>query len=123
VCVPRPNKPINPGNSNADAPPSRSHVWTKYGAPGGAGSFSPETADVEITVEDITVIQSESDEAVSKYHERGSAAHIDYDSDYVPTPVFEVEKRWTVVRSIDGRSYTRVDEAVFVEIKPEIEPL
>lgn len=121
--MPRPNKPINPGNLDAPAPSSRSHSWTKYGAAGGAGSFSPEATDVEITVEDITVIQEETEEGVSKYHQRGTSAHIDYDSDYVPTPVFEVEKRWTVVRNIDGRSYTRADEAIFVEIKPEIEPL
>lgn len=121
--MPRPNKPINSGSRDAPTAPSRSHSWTKYGAPGGAGSFSPEPTDVEITVEDITVIQSESDSADSKYQVRGTAAHIDYETDYVPTPVFEVEKRWTVVRNINGRTFTRADDAVFVEIKPEVEPL
>lgn len=123
MSVPRPNKPINPGRLDAPSPSSRSHSWTKYGAPGGAGSFKDEEAEVEVTIDDITVIQSEPEDATSKYQVRASAAHIDYQDEYVPTPVFEVEKQWTVVRNIDGRTYTRTDDAVFVEIKPEVEPL
>ena len=115
--MPRPNKPINPGNLNAPTRSSRSHTWTKYGAPGGEASFSPEPTDVEVTVEDITVIQGSTDDGASKYQQRASSAHLDYENEYVPTPVFEVEKQWTVVRAVDGRIYTRTDEAVFVELK------
>ena len=121
--MPRPSKPINPGSLDGPTPSSRAHSWTKYGAPGGAASFADEETAVEVTVEDITVIQSEDDVAIPKYQARASAAHIDYDTDYVPTPVFEVEKRWTVVRSVEGRMYSRSDEAEFVEIKPLVDPL
>ncbi len=121
--MPRPNKPIDPGRLDAVAPSSRSHSWTKYGAPGGAGSFAEEETDVEVTIDDITVVESEPEGATSKYQVRASSAHIDYEDEYVPTPVFEVEKQWTVVRNIDGRTYTRTDDAVFVEIKPEVDPL
>lgn len=121
--MPRPNKPINPGRLDAPSRSSRSHSWTKYGSPGGAGSFSSDPADVEITVEDITVIQSEPGDSGSKWQTRTTAAHLDFEGDYVETPVFETEKQWTVVRNITDRTYTRSDDAVFVEIKPEVDPL
>ena len=121
--MPRPDKPIRPGRLNDPVSPSRSHAWTKHGGPGGQNGFRGAPSDLEIEVDDITVLQ-ESDELpeLTKYDSRASAAHLDYDEDYVETPVFEVERHWTVTRSIDGRMYTRSDAATYVEIKPEVPP-
>ena len=119
--MPRPDKPIRPGRLDDPVSPSRSHSWTKHGGPGGQNGFRAAPSDIEIEVDDITVVQDP--DAVpqpTKYDSRASTAHVAYD-DYVETPVFEVEKHWTVTRSIDGRIYTRSDAATFVEIRPSVQ--
>ena len=121
--MPRPDKPIRPGRLDDPVSPSRAQAWTKHGGPGGQTGFRGAPSDLEIEVDDITVVQ-ESEELpdATKYDARATAAHLLYDEDYVETPVFEVVRHWTVTRSIEGRTYTRSDAATYVEIKPEVPP-
>jgi hypothetical protein len=115
--MPRPNKPIQSGRLDDPLSPSRSHAWTKHGGPGGRGSYRSEPSEVEVTVDDVTIVQDVDPAPTSKYEQRSSAAHIDYGDEHVPPPRFEVEKQWTSTRTIEGRIYTRSDAASFVEIK------
>ena len=124
--MPRSDKPINPG-SGLDAPvsPSRGHGWTKHGGPetvdgyrGAPASGAP--GSTEVTVGDITVVTTDAVEVGSKWDQRGTSAHVPPGVDGEIQPVVrnvETRKEWTVVRSIDGRTYRRRDEASLIEVE------
>ncbi|MDJ0790618.1 MAG: hypothetical protein QNJ71_01860 [Acidimicrobiia bacterium] len=117
--MPRPDKPINPGRLNDPVASSRAHAWTKHGGPGGQTGFEDTPEEIEVEVDDLIIVHDGTVEQSSKWAQRSTAAHIDYGQEYVPTPVFEVEKQWTVARTVEGRTYTRSDSATYVEITPE----
>jgi hypothetical protein len=117
--MPRSDKPINSGNQlDAPVPGSRAHVWTKHGGPETADGFRGAPTSTEVTVDDITVVTTDMPEAVSKWDRRGTSAHLAPGGDDVQPVVRDVEVRreWTVVRSVEGRSYHRRDEVRFVEV-------
>ncbi len=117
----RPDKRISPGREHGqlDGPVSspRAHTWTKYGGPEtveGRGG-SPDT--VEVTVDDVTIIEREG-ETASKYMSRGTSAHGIHvpDAGHPPRRVSFV-KEWIVARTIEGRTYRRSDTLVMVELE------
>jgi len=115
--VPRPDKRIVPGpNLDAPARSSRSSSWTKYGGPetiGGRGAPS----EIEATVDDITVIETPMDEDLTKWDRRATAAHLPEVDEARPGVATEIRKEWDVDREVYGRTYRRVDTAVFVEVE------
>ena len=118
--MPRSDKPINSGY-RLDAPvsASRSHAWRKHGGPETVEGFRGAPTSTEVTVDDITVVETDVPEVASKWDQRGTSAHVPPGVDGEVQPVIrdvEVRKEWTVVRSVDGRSYRRRDEARFVEV-------
>ena len=115
--MPRPDKEINPGRLDGPISASRRYSWTKYGEAETADSSLDPADTVEITVDDITVTQS-SNELSSKYVTRGTAAH----GTGMPEPEFkrpasEYVKEWVVDRTVEGRTYRRVDRQIMVELK------
>jgi hypothetical protein len=118
--MPRSDKPINSGN-RLDAPvsASRAHAWRKHGGPETTDGFRGAPTSTEVTVDDITVVTADVPGAVSKWDQRGTSSHLPPGGDEDVQPVVrdvEVRKEWTVVRSVEGRSYHRRDEARFVEV-------
>jgi len=118
--VPRPDKRIVPGpNLNAPTSASRSASWTKYGGPetvDGRGAPS----QVEVTIDDITIVDTAVDEDVSKWDLRGTSAHVPEVEEAEPLrTITEIRKEWDVDRRIVGRTYRRTDTAMFVEVQVE----
>jgi hypothetical protein len=119
--MPRPNKRIIPGREHGqlDGPVSsaRAHTWTKYGGPETVEGRGDSPNTVEVTVDDVTVIEYEG-ETASKYVTRGTSAHgIDVpDAGHPPRPVSFV-KEWIVARTIEGRTYRRSDTLEMIELK------
>jgi hypothetical protein len=120
--MPRPDKEINPGRLDGPVSPSRSHSWSKYGVNGGSHRGAPsalEDTDDEIalTVDDITVVVH-SDDAPSKYSQRGAAAYGAGlpDNDVAPSPVVLVTE-WVTNRQVTDRTYRRSDELITVEVR------
>jgi hypothetical protein len=119
--VPRPDKRIVPGpDLNAPTAASRANSWTKYGGHetiDGRGAPS----QVEVTVDDITVVGPAVDEEVSKWDLRGTSAHLPEVEETEPTrTVTEIRKEWNVDRRIEGRTYRRTDTAMFVEVEVDV---
>jgi hypothetical protein len=118
--MPRPDKEFKPGlqGGRLDGPISPPvHSWTKYGGPETAETHRGSPSTIEVTVDDITVVERAED-AESKYTTRGTSAHdmvipgVDHRSRSV-----SFVKEWTVSRSVEGRTYRRSDELLIVKIE------
>lgn len=126
--MPRPDKPINSGAS-LDGPTTslRPQTWTKHGVMEStdppqddtgadvamAGESSVQAETVEVAVDDVTVVHRMPDAIPSKYAGRMSAAHLYTDAPADPMP--EPETEWVVERSIEGRTYRRIDTLTIVD--------
>ncbi len=119
--MPRPDKDIRPGDLDGPVSSPRAHSWTKYGGPEtieghrGAPSSVDESL-VEVTVDDITVTEYP-DAPSSKYMTRATAAHGVGVEDEVPKmrPV-DFVREWSVDRTVEGRTYRRIDQLRLVEL-------
>ncbi len=115
--MPRSDKPINPtGRLDDPVSSSRAVRWTKYGGIETADGVRGAPTTVEVTVDDITVID-EAPPTPSKWEQRGASAQIAADSP--SKPAVEPEKVWVVDRVIEGRTYRRTDALVAVELPSE----
>jgi hypothetical protein len=115
--MPRPDKEINPGRLDGPISPARSSAWTKYGEAETADSRVESPNTIEIVVDDITVTQS-SDELDSKYTTRGTSAHgIGLPEEMLKKPRVEYVREWVIDRTVEGRTYRRVDKLVMVELE------
>ena len=117
--MPRPDKPINSrGRLDDDVSSSRAHSWTKHGGPESVDGFrGAPSSSVEVTVDDITIIDDGPAAQVSKWDQRATAAHIPLDDPI--TPRAEPEREWVVLRTIEGRTYRRTDALTVVEASSE----
>lgn len=119
--MPRPDKPINSGGRlDGPASSSRGTTWTKHGGPEGLEGFRGAPSSIEVTVDDITIVEEPeaptTDEApvgdaeptapLSKWDQRGTAAHIPVED---PVPAAEPVMEWVVLRTIEDRTYHRTD--------------
>lgn len=112
--MPRPDKVINPGRLDGPASSVRSHSWSKYGGAETVESHRGVQSTVEVTVDDITVIEH-GDESDEKYSTRDTVAHGIGNPDFArPSPPVDLVKKWVVDRSVEGRSYHRRDIFVMV---------
>jgi len=120
--MPRPDRGSEAGSDDGpiDEPivepvaATRVRSWTKYGGPETVGGHRGSSSAVEVTVDDITIVER-ADEAESKYTTRGTSAHGVGTPDVgrrvgVEPPMTE----WRVIRTIDDRTYRRVDTLVTV---------
>ncbi len=115
--MPRPDKEINPGRLDGPISPARSSAWTKYGEVERADSRVETPDTIEIVVDDITVTQS-SDDLDSKYTTRGSSAHgIGLPEETLKKPRVEYVREWVIDRTVEDRTYRRVDKLVMVELE------
>ena len=114
--MPRPDKEINPGRLDGPISPARSYSWTKYGETETVESRLDSPDTVEVAVDDITVTQS-SGEPASKYMARGTSAHgIGLPEETPNTSRTEYAREWVIDRTVEGRTYRRVDKLVMVEL-------
>ena len=112
--MPRPDKPINSGGRLDDpASSSRAVKWTKHGGIESSEGFRGTPSTVEITVDDITVVDPPPTVEVSKWEQRGTSAHIPAEAPAAPRP--DPVTEWVVVRTIEDRTYRRTDELTVVE--------
>lgn len=118
--MPRPDKDSAAGGDSEPiddiVPASRTHSWTKYGGPETMDGDRGSSSVVEVTVDGVTIVEGD-DVTVSKYMARGTSAH------GVGTPdtarrveVHAPTTEWTVIRTIDGRTYRRIDTLVTVPV-------
>ena len=115
--MPRPDKKINSGRIDGPVSPARSSAWTKYGEAETVGDRVESPSTFEIVVDDITVTQS-SDELDSKYTTRGTSAHgVGLPHEMLKTPRVEYVREWVIDRTVEGRTYRRVDKLVMVELE------
>jgi hypothetical protein len=91
-------------------------VWRKYGGPETVEGHQRSPGTVEVTVDDVTIVEHE-DETASKYTTRGTSAHeIGLpDAEHRSQPASFV-KEWIVTRTVEGRTYRRSDKLVMVEL-------
>ena len=114
--MPRPDKEINPGRLDGPVSSSRSQSWTKYGGQETVGGHQGAPSNVEIVVDDITVIEHPGDEQ-SKYTTRGTAAHgIGLPEEELKKNRVEFVREWVIDRTVEGRIYRRADKLVMVEL-------
>ena len=79
-------------------------------------------SSIEVTVDEITVVEDqalEPDVAASdssKYQSRGTAAHIVYSDEAPQPPTMRFEEQWSTDRSIEGRTYRRIDTMTRVAV-------
>ncbi|GMQ94694.1 MAG: hypothetical protein BMS9Abin12_2199 [Acidimicrobiia bacterium] len=112
--MPRPDKVINPGQLDGPTASTRSYSWSKYGGVETVDSHRGIPSTMEVTVDDITVIDHD-DESGLKYSTRDTVAHGIGNPDFArPSPPVESVKKWVVDRSVEGRSYHRRDILVMV---------
>lgn len=116
--MPRPDKRIVPGpDVGAPTGGARSYRWTKYDGPETADNVRSTPSTLEVTVDDITVVTSTTEE-ISKFDARGTAAHVIPIEEAEPVKrVTELRKEWVTERSIDGRTYRRTDASMLVEVE------
>ena len=120
--MPRPNKPIDPGRLDGEVSSARPHSWSKHNSEPGSSEMRGAPSSIEVTVDDITIIDdvdthevSESPDA-TKYQSRGTAAHLLYEDEELQPAKVRFEEQWSTDRSIEGRTYRRVDTMTRVEI-------
>lgn len=105
--MPRPNKPIHPASLTEPVAASRGNTWRKHAGPEFASQYEPDgTILVDpMTHETVAIIDLTDVEAptVSMTSEPRTP---------VPEIRMAVPLVWTSQRSIDGRSYSRVDVLV-----------
>ncbi len=104
--MPRADKPISSGRLNDPVSPSRGHGWAKYSDPGASNEFVP---DPGILLDPLT---QESVDLVVDLAEP-EAPKVAVATPEAP-PAIQVYE-WTTVRSIEGRTYMRMDERHRVE--------
>ena len=120
--MPRPSKPINPGRLDGDVTSARPHTWTKHSSEPGSSEVRGAPSSIEVTVDEITIVEeatSEPEDAAtdaSKYQSRGTAAHIVYSDAAPQPPTMRFEEQWSTDRSIEGRTYRRIDTMTRVAV-------
>jgi len=115
--MPRPDKKINPGRLDGPIASARSNSWSKYGEIETAESRSESTSVIEVVVDDITVTQT-SDEHDSKFTTRGTSAHgVGLPEEVLKKPRVEHVREWVIDRTVEARTYRRVDTLVMVELE------
>lgn len=114
--MPRPDKPINSGGRlDGEVSSSRAHTWTKHGGPESVDGFrgAPSSSTVEVTVDDVTIVETPAEAQPTKWERRATAAHIPDDEAF--TPRVEPVREWVVLRTIEDRTYRRTDALTVVE--------
>ena len=119
--MPRPNKPINRGRLDDEVSPARAHTWTKHSSEPGASETLGDPSDIEVKVDDIIIIggnrsTAPDSDVESKYHSRGTAAHLHYGEDIPQAAKVRYEEEWSMERWIDDRTYHRIDTMTRVEV-------
>lgn len=115
--MPRPDKKINSGRLDGQVSPARTSAWTKYGEAETVEGRVESPSTFEIVVDDITVTQS-LDELDSKYTTRGTAAHgVGLPEETLKKPRVEFVREWVIDRTVEDRTYRRVDKLVMVELE------
>ena len=120
--MPRPNKPINPGRLDGEVSSSRPYSWSKHNSEPGSSETRGASSSIEVRVDDITIVDDvDTDEApappdATKYQSRGTAAHLIYEDGVLQPAKVRFEEQWSTDRSIEGRTYRRVDTMTRVEI-------
>ena len=77
---------------------------------------------IEVTVDEITVVDEPTPAPdataadTSKYQSRGTAAHIVYSDAAPQPPTMRFEEQWSTDRSIEGRTYRRIDTMTRVAV-------
>ena len=106
--MPRPNKPVELGSLTDPISASRPSSWRKHTSPEFASEYEPDGAILvdALTHETVAVVDVTDAESPKVEIEHGLAV-----TDLAPSSA-SVALEWTSVRSIDGRSYHRVDEMV-----------
>ena len=120
--MPRPDKPINRrGSLDEEGSSSRGTTWTKHGGPETLETFRGSPSSVEVTVDDITVVETSGETAPlpSKWEARSTSAQLpataEVPEDPQPAqPAREPVSEWVVVRTIEGRTYRRTDALTVV---------
>jgi hypothetical protein len=118
--MPRPDKRIVPGpDVGAPSGGVRSYRWTKYDGPETADNARVTPTTLEISVDDVTVVTDVETDDISKWDQRGTAAHVIEIEEAEPVQrITEYRKEWIIDRSIDGRTYRRSDVMTMVEVRP-----
>jgi hypothetical protein len=106
--MPRPNKPVELGSLTDPISASRPSSWRKHAGPEFASEYEPDGAILvdALTHETVAVVDVTDAESPKVAIEPGLA-----ESDLAPSSP-PVVLEWTSERSIDGRTYRRVDEIV-----------
>lgn len=114
--MPRPDKQISHGKLDDPVSPSRSHSWSKYGEPVMTDEQHDTSSVLEVRVDDVTIIETV-DESASKYEARATATHeIGVPASAEAAPSVAIVREWFIDRKIDGRTYSRTDRLVTVEL-------
>lgn len=129
--MPRPDKKIdNRGPLDGPVSASRPVVWKKYAGPESIEVSDEPSAEIGITVDDITVTTQPTmpAEEISKWTARATSAQLpianEVANEVADAEVVEPEARrkldptrteWVVTRSIEGRTYRRTDVLMTIQ--------
>lgn len=110
----RSSKVFIPARSDGKGSSAPTYSWTKYGGPETVGGRGGTPSAVEVTVDDITVVENES-ESTPKYEMREAAARDLVRGGRAAPANVPDDSEWLVDRRITGRRYHRTDTLVSVE--------